>query len=148
MRQKITISVDIPVPVHIVWELWTKAEHISVWNKVDESWHTPKVDIDLRDGGEFLYRMESRDGRHGFDHKGKFDKVIPHQYIEYTLVDGRKTVNTFRATGEAAHLTETFDPEDETPADEQENFCFRVLQTFRTYAESIWRRRTGVEPPR
>lgn len=117
------------------WELWTKAEHIMVWNNVDESWHTPKITIDLRDGGEFFYRMESRDGRQGFDHRGTFDKVIYHQRIEYTLADGRKTVNIFTVKGDSINITETFDPENETPVIEQENFCHRILQSFKKYAE-------------
>lgn len=138
MCSKITLSIHIRVPMTTVWKLWTDSEHIRVWNNVDESWHTPYIKLDLKPGGEFFYRMESRDGQQGFDYKGTFGEIVHHQRIEYNLTDGRKTLNTFRVDGDATQLTETFVAERETPIDEQENFCSRILQSFKNYAESIW----------
>lgn len=138
MSSQISISVNIKAPLETVWQLWTESQHIREWNNVDESWHTPHVVLEFRPGGEFFYRMETKDGREGFDYKGTLDNISYLQRIEYALTDGRRTVNTFNAVGDTTQLTETFDTEKETPVDLQENFCFRILQSFKNYAESTW----------
>lgn len=97
---KISVNVAVTAPMDKVWELWTTSEHIVNWNNVNEDWHTPKVENDLKDGGKFLYRMEAKDGSLGFNHCGTYDKVIAGKLIEYTLTDGRKVSNKFRQKGE------------------------------------------------
>lgn len=57
----ITITTTINAPMDKVWEYWTKPEHIVKWNSASEDWHTPRAENDLRVGGTFTSRMESRD---------------------------------------------------------------------------------------
>jgi uncharacterized protein YndB with AHSA1/START domain len=90
-----------------------------MWNNTDENWYITDVRINFKNGGRFIYRMETKDGKQGFDHKGKFDEIIPYRCISYTLDDGRKTINSFNETGETTRITETFMPENETPLDVQ-----------------------------
>lgn len=133
----IKAEIKIEAGIEEVWKLWTSPEHIANWNRMDENWYTPKVKNELRDGGKFLFRMETTDGSKGFDHEGKYDKVTPNEQIEYTLSDGRKVINTFKQNKNETYITETFDPEMETPVEEQSMFCQSVLNNFKKYVETI-----------
>ena len=73
-----------------VWEYWTVPAHITNWNNASEEWHTPHAENDLRAGGKFVSRMEAKDGSFGFDFGGQYDEVRSHEFISYTLEDGRK----------------------------------------------------------
>jgi uncharacterized protein YndB with AHSA1/START domain len=89
-NQVITIESTVNAPVKKVWEYWTKPEHIVKWNHASDDWHSPWSKNDLKVGGNFSARMEAKDGSMGFDFGGVYDAVTEHQYIEYTLGDGRK----------------------------------------------------------
>jgi hypothetical protein len=94
------------------------------------------VENDVRAGGLFSFRMEAINGSEGFDHVGKYDKVIKYQLIEYTVSDNRKSIIEFVAKGNTTILTETFEPENETPIDLQRDFCESVLLNFKNHVES------------
>jgi len=129
-------QVSVNLPVNLVWDYWTSPAHIQAWNNVDENWHTPLVEIDLKSGGEFLYRMESKDGTQGFDHQGRYLHVIPYQRIEYELTDGRKSLVEFVEEIGKTRIIETFDPESKTPLDIQQEFCTSILRNFKNHAET------------
>jgi CO dehydrogenase/acetyl-CoA synthase epsilon subunit len=80
--------------------------------------------------------MEAKDGSEGFDFSGKYDKVILNELIEYTLDDGRKTMNQFIHNKNSVTITETFEPEEKTPLDIQRDFCQGVLNNFKKYVEN------------
>ena len=132
----ITVEINIDKPVQYVWQLWTSPAHIQHWNIPFDDWHSPKIENDFKEGGKFLYRMEAKDGSAGFDHTGNYDKIIPGQLVEYTLSDGRKSVIKFISEAEATLLVESFDPEKETSADVQREFCYSVLKKFKNYVEA------------
>jgi uncharacterized protein YndB with AHSA1/START domain len=131
----ITVETIINASIENVWKRWTTPEDIMKWNNPFDDWHTPRVDNDLKDGGIFLFRMEKKDGSEGFDFGGSYDKVITNELIEYTLADGRRTINWFIANGNETTIIETFDPEAKTPIDVQRDFCQNVLINFKKYAE-------------
>ena len=131
---KVEISID--KPVELVWEYWTNTADIMLWNVPFPNWHSPKVENDVRAGGLFSFRMEAINGSEGFDHVGKYDKVIKYQLIEYTVSDNRKSIIEFVAKGNTTILTETFEPENETPIDLQRDFCESVLLNFKNHVES------------
>jgi uncharacterized protein YndB with AHSA1/START domain len=85
----ITVETTANVSIEQAWSHWTTPEHITQWNNADDDWHTPRAEIDLREGGRFLYRMEAKDGSVGFDFNGIFTKVIPLETIEYTIEGGK-----------------------------------------------------------
>jgi hypothetical protein len=58
------------------------------------------------------------------------------ELIEYTLTDGRKTINKFKSYGSFTTITESFDPETKTPVEVQRNFCQAVLNNFKKYVET------------
>jgi len=135
MKSPITVETTIKSTIENVWNLWTTPEDIRQWNNPSEEWHTLKVENDLNDGGKFLFRMESKDGADGFDFSGTYDKVILNKLIEYTLDDGRKTINEFIQNENSVTITETFEPEAKTPLDVQKEFCQGVLDNFKKYVE-------------
>lgn len=132
----ITVETTIDATMESVWKFWTTPEDIMQWNNPSDDWQTLRVENDLKDDGNFLFRMEAKDGSDGFDFCGKYDKVILNELIEYTLADGRKTINRFIQNGNSVTIIETFDPETKTPLDIQKDFCQSVLNNFKKYAEN------------
>ena len=132
---KITVDSTVNSPVEKIWKLWTTPADIIQWNNPTDDWHTLSVETDLVEGGSFLFRMESKDGSHGFDFCGKYDKVIINELIEYTLSDGRKAINIFIIGSSETRIIEIFEPEGKTPVDVQKDFCQSVLHNFKKYAE-------------
>ena len=61
--------------------------------------------------------MKTKNGSDGFEFCGKYDKVILNEFIEYTLYDGRKTINKFFEKENRVTITETFEPEVKTALD-------------------------------
>jgi uncharacterized protein YndB with AHSA1/START domain len=135
--KKITVETTVNVIIEKVWELWTTPADIKQWNNPSDNWHSPRVEIDLKEGGHFLFRMETKDGKAGFDHAGKYDKVITNELIEYTVSDGRKSIITFVPNGNNTNITESFEPEKESPVELQRGFCHSVLNNFKKYAENV-----------
>jgi uncharacterized protein YndB with AHSA1/START domain len=132
----ITLELSVNAPVEKVWECWNSPADIMQWNNPSDEWHNPTVENDVRVGGGFFFRMEAKDGSDGFDFRGTYDKVLPHALMEYTTVEGRKSIITFRPEGNGTHLTETFEPEPTLPSDMQRDFVQAILNNFRRYVES------------
>jgi uncharacterized protein YndB with AHSA1/START domain len=134
--QFITVETLVNAPIDEVWAYWTDPEHIKQWNSPSVDWHTPYAENDVRTGGKFLFVMETKDGSGGFDFKGTYDEVSFHERISYTTTDGRKATNLFIATPAGIRITETFEPNQDDPAELQRDFVAGVLMTFKTYVES------------
>ena len=96
----ITVGNTVNAPIEKVWDYWTKPEHITQWNNASDDWITPRAENDLRVGGNFVYRMEAKDGSFGFDFGGVYDSVDMNKFIEYTIGDGRKVEIAFDADGD------------------------------------------------
>jgi uncharacterized protein YndB with AHSA1/START domain len=131
----ITVRVKIDVPVEKVWEFWTVPKHIVQWNNASNDWHTPKAENDLRVGGVFMSRMESRDGIQGFDFSGKYSKVEKNKYIGYTLDDGRRVRVSFDSERNSTTITETFEAENIYPVEMQKTGWQAILDNFKKYVE-------------
>lgn len=138
-RKIINIRATIHAPVEKIWKLWTDPVHIVHWNNASEDWHTPKAENDLRAGGKFLSRMESRDGSQGFDFVGEYNKVELYRQIAYTLEDGRNVQVSFSAEGENTTVRESFEAEDTNPAEMQQSGWQAILDNFSKYAEAYGR---------
>jgi len=131
----ITVETTVNAPVAKVWEYFTKPEHITQWNNASDDWHTPRAENDLRTGGNFVYRMEAKDGSFGFDFGGVYDAVTTNEYIEYTMDDGRKVTVTFAEDGNAAKVTESFEAEEMNSAEMQKSGWQAILDNFKKYTE-------------
>jgi uncharacterized protein YndB with AHSA1/START domain len=136
-KTKITVQTTLNVPVATAWNLWTLPEHITQWNNASPDWHTPTAQNDLRIGGKFVYRMETKDGSAGFDFDGIYDQVLTREFIAYTIADGRRVEVTFLADGASTTVVESFEAEKLNPAEMQRAGWQSILDNFRKYAEAF-----------
>jgi len=135
-KTNITVETTVNAPVEKVWQYWTEPKHLMKWNSASDDWHTPRAENDLRVGGTFSARMEAKDGSFGFDFGGVYDAVRTNDYIEYTLGDGRKVSVTFKPTGNATIVVETFEAEGQNPVDMQRAGWQSILDNFKKYTEA------------
>ncbi|MEO8445998.1 MAG: SRPBCC family protein [bacterium] len=136
-KTKITIETTVKVPAEKAWELWSAPEHIVKWCNASDDWHTTKAENDLRPGGEFVSRMEAKDGSAGFDFGGKYDEVTVNEKIGYTIDDGRKVDIIFSGNGDETKIVETFEAESANSIEMQRTGWQAILDNFKKYSESI-----------
>ena len=72
----------IDVPRRLVWEAWTKPEHIKVWF-CPRPWSVSDCEIDLRPGGVFRTTMRSPEGQE-FPNLGCFLEIVPQERLVFT----------------------------------------------------------------
>lgn len=132
----ITVENTVNAPVSKVWDYWTNPEHITKWNFASDEWHSPWAKNDLRPGGSFSARMEAKDGSFGFDFAGVYDVVTDHEYIEYTLGDGRKVKIKFTPQGNATNVVESFEAENTHSVEMQQGGWQAILDNFKKYTEA------------
>lgn len=135
-RAIITVQATINAPVEKVWKKWINPIDIVQWNSASEDWHTPMAENDLRVGGKFLSRMESKDGSSGFDFIGVYDEIKTNERIAYTMGDGRKVKLLFTGIGDATKVAETFEAEETNPVEMQRGGWQAILDNFKKYVET------------
>ncbi|MFN3196487.1 MAG: SRPBCC family protein [Chlorobiota bacterium] len=136
-KNRITVQCTINSDIDKVWESWTKPDHIINWNFASDEWCCPTAENDLKPGGKFISRMESKDGSMGFDFGGIYEEVKEKELISYKMQDGRKVDIRFISSGNNVEVVETFDAEG-TNADEQQRAGWQsILNNFKNYVESI-----------
>jgi len=133
---KITVETTVNAPVEKVWRSWTEPQHITKWNNASDDWHTPWAKADFKEGGNFVARMEAKDGSMGFDFGGTYDAVMEHQYIEYTLGDGRKVKINFNPQNNSTQVVESFEAENTNSLEMQRGGWQAILDNFKKYAEN------------
>lgn len=134
-NEQVTVTAEISRPIKEVWSLWTEPEHVQKWNFASNDWCCPRASNDLRNGGSFNYRMESKDGSFGFDLEGVYTDVVDQQRIAFTMSDGRAVETTFAENGETVTVTTVFDAESENPVEMQRDGWQAILNNFRKYTE-------------
>jgi uncharacterized protein YndB with AHSA1/START domain len=132
----IKVETTVQAPQEKVWTYWTEPQHIMGWSFATEEWHAPKAENDLRAGGAFLTRMEAKDGSFGFDFRGIYDEVKPHEFISYTLEDGRKVTVTFSPQGNDTEVTQVFEAESQNSIEMQQAGWQSFLNNFKKYCEA------------
>ncbi len=135
MSTKITVSAIIDAPVAKAWDCYTNPDHITNWNFATNDWQCPSASNDLRPGGKYSARMEAKDGSFGFDFEAVYDVVEPHRELTYTMGDGRQATTLFESQGNATKVTTTFDPENQNPADMQQQGWQMILNNYKKYTE-------------
>jgi uncharacterized protein YndB with AHSA1/START domain len=119
-----------------VWNAWSSPDDIKKWNSAQEDWHTTRSNVDLREGGKFLSRMEAKDGSAGFDFEGTYTRVEPQKLIEYEMIDGRHVKVEFAERNGGVLVKETFDAETENPTELQRTGWQAILNNFGRYVEA------------
>ena len=131
---KIIVETNVHAPIEKVWEAYTVPDAIVRWNAASDDWHTTRAIVDLRVGGEFLFRMEAKDGSAGFDFAGTYTEMIPYRVIEYSFGDRMARVE-FTQTGTDVHVAVSFDAEPTHSPEEQKAGWQAILDNFARYAE-------------
>lgn len=139
IKPTITIQTSIKAPMSLVWICWTSPEHITRWNFATDEWCCPSAQNDLREGGRFSSRMESIDGKMGFDFGGTNLIVETHKRIEQKLDDDRKVRVEFKSEGNLTHIIEIFEAENSNPPEMQKAGWQAILNNFKRYAEARYR---------
>lgn len=134
MTNPLEIDALVNAPLERVWALWNEPAHITKWNAASPEWHSPFAENDLREGGSFNYRMEAKDGSFGFDFAGTYSTVRPHEFIAYTLGDGRRAEIRFSSEGPQTRIRERFEAEGQNAADMQRAGWQAILDSFSAYA--------------
>ena len=132
---KITIESTVKADMAAVWAAWNTPEDIKQWNAASADWQTPRSEVDLREGGKFLARMEAKDGSMGFDFEGTYTRVVPQKLIEYRMADGREVKTEFSQTPQGVQVRETFDAETENSEEMQRQGWQSILNNFSKYVE-------------
>lgn len=132
--EKIVVRAEVERPVNRVWSAYTEPESIRQWNFASDDWHCPASEVDLRPGGRFSSRMESKDGAYGFDFYGEYLEVVPLERLSYRMED-REAEVSFVDLGERTEVTVTFDPESTHPVEMQRDGWQAILDNFKRYCE-------------
>ncbi len=132
----ITVETVVHAPVGAVWKHWTEPRHITKWSFASEDWHAPRAENDVRVGGNFLTRMEAKDGSFGFDFGGVYDEVRTNELISYTLGDGRKVRIDFISRDDGTKIVEAFEAETTNPIEMQKAGWQAFLDNFKKYSEA------------
>lgn len=103
--RELILSRKLNAPVELVWEVWTKPEHIANWwgpNGFTNTIHT----MDVRPGGEWDLIMHGPDGT-DYKNKSIFKEVVPFKKIVYEHESAPRFVATirFEQQGEETLLT-------------------------------------------
>ena len=134
-KVQITVQVSLNLSVDKVWTIWTTPSHIIHWNFASDDWHSPFAENDLQVGGKFNYRMESKDGKIGFDFDGVYTAIKHNELITYKLADGRLINIEFISKNSTTQIIETFEAESENSVDLQRNGWQAILDNFKGYAQ-------------
>ena len=134
---KMTIIVEtlVQAPLEKTWAAFTTPHDIEQWNAASDDWHTTKASVDLRKGGHFSSRMESKDGSVGFDFAGTYTRIVPHKLIEYALGDRAVSVDFAKSDG-STRVRTTFDAESEQPVEQQRAGWQAILDSFGRFVEA------------
>jgi uncharacterized protein YndB with AHSA1/START domain len=90
----------VDAPRHLVWQAWTKPEHVSKWLLGPEGWTMPICEIDLRPGGRWRYVYRKASGTE-MTLTGSVREVVPPERLVTTESWGPEwpeTVNTLVLT--------------------------------------------------
>lgn len=128
--------VHIERPIEEIWSHWIRPESIKSWNIPYDHWHCPFVEMDLRAGGRFNFRMERIDGSEGFDHMGTYGPIVPMRSIKSLGADRRWTLVEFLEIGHKIQVRESFQPDSQIDLGLQQEFTDAVLHRFKAFVEA------------
>lgn len=103
--REMALSSTLNTPVALVWEVWTKPEHIAHWWGPNGFTTTIRV-MEVRPGGQWNLVMHSPDGK-DFDNKTIFREVIPGKKLVFEHVSYPRFVATidFEEKGDQTAIT-------------------------------------------
>lgn len=105
--RQIVVTRTFDAPRAIVFEAWTKAEHVAHW------WDPSGVplavcEIDLRPGGAFRWLNRAPDGGEGHSFSGIYREIVPPEKLVFGGMLGNATL-VFTRMGKKTKLTMTIE---------------------------------------
>jgi uncharacterized protein YndB with AHSA1/START domain len=94
--RELKISETLDAPVELVWEAWSRPQHIINWwgpNRFTNSFQK----MEFRPGGEWNFTMHGADGT-DFKNKSVFREIVPLRKIVYEHLTGPKFIGTAEFT--------------------------------------------------
>jgi uncharacterized protein YndB with AHSA1/START domain len=94
--RELVITRVVDAPRRLVWEAWTKPEHVPNWMLGPEGWTMPVCEIDLRPGGAWHFIWHGSDGTE-MEMRGEYREVAPPERLVSTESwggDWPETINT------------------------------------------------------
>jgi uncharacterized protein YndB with AHSA1/START domain len=102
--REVTITRRFDAPAHLLFEAYSKPEHIKRWFG-PRGWPVTRADMDFRVGGAFEFAMTGPEGEAGTPFGGEYLEIVPHRRIVYD--------NGFKIPGaEKMIVTVTFEEAD------------------------------------
>lgn len=132
---KLTVETVVGTDLAKAWSAYNSPEDIVRWNAASDDWHSPRSEVDLREGGTFCTRMEAKDGSMGFDFGGTYTRVVPQELVAYRLGDGREATVRFSQEPEGVRIRVEFDAETMNPPEMQQQGWQAILDNFGRYVE-------------
>ena len=99
----------VAAPRALVWDMWTRPEHVSQWLLGPDGWTMPVCEIDLRPGGAWHWVWRGPDGRE-MEMRGEYREVLPPERLVHTErwgADWPETINTLVLTEADGRTTMT-----------------------------------------
>ncbi len=133
----IAVSALVKADLDRAWSCYTEPERVTRWNFASPDWRCPRASNDLRPGGSFSFRMESRDGKTGFDFGGVYEAVVPKAYLSYRMGDGRTAQVIFHPFLSEVLVTVIFDPESSNSIELQRSGWQAILDNYKAFTEAV-----------
>lgn len=140
---KIQVSIIVTSTLEKAWKFWNDPELIPLWAFASDDWECPRAENNLAVGGTFATTMAAKDKSFSFDFSGTYTDVVNHEKISYVM--SRDTTDSAARTCEIVFkdlgdgtvaITETFDPEQENPAEMQQQGWQSILNNFKKAVEA------------
>jgi uncharacterized protein YndB with AHSA1/START domain len=104
---EVVITRTFDAPRRLVFDAWTRPEHVPRWMLGPEGWSMPVCEIDLRPGGGWHFVWRKSDGTE-MGMRGQYREVVPPERLVHTESWGPEwpeTVNTLVLTEEEGRTT-------------------------------------------
>ncbi len=105
--KEIVMTHVVEAPQQLVFDAWTKPEHIPHWMLGPEGWSMPVCEIDLRPGGPWRMAWKHTDGS-GMEMTGVYKEIEPPRRVVNTESwggDWAETLNTLEITEDNGKTT-------------------------------------------
>jgi uncharacterized protein YndB with AHSA1/START domain len=107
--REVVITRVVDAPRQLVWETWTRPEHLQQWLLGPEGWTMPICEMDLRPGGDWRWGWRREDGTEMEMH-GIYKEIVPPERLVSTENWGGEwpeTINTLLLSEENGRTTIT-----------------------------------------
>lgn len=134
MTKMITFEQTISASPERVYDAFITPDDLLQWHRASDDWTTPHAETDPQVGGRFNIGFGDPAGEHSFDFTGTYTELDRPNRIAYTIDDGRVVEIDFRDAGDGTtHVTWSFEPENEFPADMQRDGWSAQLANLEKY---------------